>query len=145
MKLRVFISYSSSDGTNFANKAAEIIRKTGHQPWIYYHNKTLGVLVWQEIAKRIVNETDVFIFLCTPLSCHSWGQAQEAGYALNHRKKTITIVIDNAQVPLELTARNYANTSSGQYLDTVKEIALDLPRIIKRIQKLNPQIEATIL
>jgi TIR domain len=142
--MKVFISHSTSDGLTLAQKTAEIIGRAGHTPWLYEHDKTLGALVWREIADCIVNGSDIVLFLCTPESQDSWGQAQEAGYALNNRKKIIVIAVDNSIVPVELTARWYQRMPEPEYEKRIPDIILDLPRIAKRIQKLDPRIKASI-
>jgi len=148
-RLRVFISYPTRDGLDKANQLASLLREVGHQSWVWDHNKTVGALTWREIANYIVNYSDVVLYICTVSSQQSWGQGQEAGYALNHRKKVIVIALDGANVPLELTARCYERVSSAQFLQKLKGFAIKLPEYIERIQKLDdsvvPMIRATNL
>lgn len=144
-KLRIFISYAVRDGSNKARQAAQILRNAGHDVWVWDHNKTLGGLCWREIADCIINGSDLLLYICTASSQASWGQGMEAGYALNNRKKTIVICLDNASVPLELTARWYAKLPSSQFRRKIENIAADLPGIAKRIQRLEDSVRATRL
>ena len=138
--MRVFISYPTKDGLEKANQVATLLREVGHQAWIWHHSKTAGALTWREIANCIVNESDVVLYICTASSQQSWGQGQEAGYALNHRRKVIVFALDGADVPLELTARCYERVSSSQFFEKLTGIAIKLPEIANRIQKLDESV-----
>jgi hypothetical protein len=142
--LRVFISYPTKDGLDKANEAASLLREVGHQVWIWSHSKTAGALTWREIARCIVNESDVILYICTSSSEQSWGQGQEAGYALNHRRKVIVFALDGANVPLELTARCYERVSGIQFYEKLRGIVARLPEITDRIQKLDDNVMTDI-
>ncbi|OGN88209.1 MAG: hypothetical protein A2Z74_02680 [Chloroflexi bacterium RBG_13_46_9] len=144
-QLRVFISYPTSDGLDKARQAANLLKQVGLQVWIWHHSKTAGALTWREISNCIVNESDLVLYICTASSCQSWGQGQEAGYALNHRRKVIVVAIDAAMVPLELTARCYERVPSAQFVEKLRGIAINLPEITNRIQKLDDSVAATDL
>ena len=98
--LKVFISCPTKDGLDKARQAVDILKRAGHQTWLWDQNKTIGALAWREIANYIINESDVFLYVCTSSSLKSWGQVQEAGYALNHRWKILVVAPDDALVPL---------------------------------------------
>lgn len=140
MPLRVFISYPTRDGVDKAKQAAHLLKKAGHEAWIWYHSKTVGALTWREIAKCIVYDSDAVLYICTHCSQMSWGQGQEAGYALNHRRKMIVVAVDDASVPVELTARCYERSPSDQFCEKLARIAANLTEITNRIQKLDDVI-----
>jgi len=120
------------------------LKRAGHKAWIWDHSKTIGALAWREIANCIVNESDAVLYICTSSSLKSWGQGQEAGYALNHRKKILVICLDNAAVPIELTARWYDKLPSDQFCEKFGIIAAVLAEITNRIQKLDDGVVAPI-
>ena len=140
--LKVFTSCPTKDGLDKARQAIDILKRAGHQTWLWDHSKTIGALAWREIANCIVNESDVFLYVCTPSSLKSWGQAQEVGYALNHRRKILVVALDNAPVPLELTARWYEKLQSDQFYEKFGTIATSLSEITSRIQKLDDGVVA---
>jgi len=142
-QLRVFISYPTKDGLDKAKQAANLLKEARYQAWIWYHSKTVGALTWREIANCIVYESDVVLYICTSSSQQSWGQGQEAGYALNHRKKVIVVALDGAKVPVELTARCYEKVSSDQFFKKLGGITTKLPEITNRIQKLDDSVVPT--
>lgn len=51
--LRVFISYPGKDGLGVAKQAADILNQSRHKPWVYDQHRTLGVLIFEEIAVKI--------------------------------------------------------------------------------------------
>lgn len=144
-QLNVFISYSKKDGLNKAKQVASIMKNAGYKIWIWYHSKTPGILTWKEIANCIIYECDVVFYLCTSSSQQSYGQGQEAGYALNNRKKVIVVALNGAKVPVELTARNYERVSNVQFFLKMQRIATELPEFINRIQKLEDNIVPNII
>lgn len=142
--LRVFVSYPTKDGFDKAKQAANILKEAGHKVWIWDHSKTIGALAWREIANCIVNESDAVLYICTSSSLQSWGHGQEAGYALNHRKKILVICLDSASVPIELTARWYEKLPSVRFSEKFGIIAANLPEITNRIQKLDDGVVAQL-
>ena len=65
------------DGFDKAKQAANLLKEAGHKAWIWDHSKTVGALVWREIANCIVNQSDAVLYICTSSSLQSWGQGQE--------------------------------------------------------------------
>ena len=144
-RLRVFVSYPGQDGLEKAKEAAAILASLGHTPWLYEEHRTLGATVFREIAISIRRKTDVLFYICTNESLMSWGQQLEAGYALSNRYvKIIVVVLDDAQVPDELTAFNYTRILGINYVSKVRVIAEELPSITERIQRLEEEIKAVI-
>lgn len=141
-RLKVFISYPTEDGLDKARQAVDILKEAGHQAWLWDHSKTIGALSWREIANCIVNESDVLLYVCTSSSLKSWGQGQEVHYALNHRRKILVVVLDDALVPLELTARWYKRLRSDQFHEILGTIAMSLCEITSSIQKLDDGVVA---
>ena len=100
---------------------------------MWEHSKTIGALTWREIADRIVNWTDVVFIICTDSSTTSWGQGQEIGYALNNRVKAITVGIDGASIPVELSAPNFENWQGDDFATRCTALASGLPGTMERL------------
>jgi len=73
--MRVFISYSSKDGKEYAKKLYTILNEHGHDPFLIDHDAFAGQSIWDVIANEL--NRDLVIFLITPSSSESKGQKQE--------------------------------------------------------------------
>jgi len=74
--MKIFISYSSKDGKDFAGKLHEIMHKHGHDPFLVDHDTLKGEKLWSTISTECLNR-DRSIFVLTPSSLESKGQQQE--------------------------------------------------------------------
>lgn len=74
--MKVFISYSSKDGRNYAEKLRDTLEKRGHAPFLVDHDACASENLWDVIAKDCLN-CDITVFLVTPSSQESRGQKQE--------------------------------------------------------------------
>ena len=132
--MRLFISYATKDGLQYARSARQIIKQAGHNAWMWDHDKTQGALTWREISTHILN-SDAVLYLCTISSKDSWGQGTESGIALNNRKTVLAIRLDDASVPQELTARNYESWGGKGFETSCGNLASQLPQVVERIQQ----------
>lgn len=144
-KLRVFISYPGRDGLYKARQAANVLDQYGHKPWLYEQHSTLGAPLFREIAVCIRRKSDALLYICTDSSLSSWGQQLEAGYALSNRNvRILPIVLNNAQIPDELTGINYARVQSNRFQKQIKAVASNLQTTLERTPRLGEDIEAKI-
>ena len=74
--MRVFISYSSKDGKDYAQKLNEILNGHGHDSFFADHDTLPAESIWETIPKECLNR-DMSIFVVTPSSEESKGQREE--------------------------------------------------------------------
>ena len=89
--MKVFISYSNSDGLDKAKMAHDALKKCEQTPWYFKGNVTLGYPYWKELTYRIRNWCDVFLYISTR-SSPSDGQEWEIAEALIAGKTKIVIL-----------------------------------------------------
>jgi len=92
--MRVFISYSSKDGSVYAKKLFEVLVRRGHDPYLFDHG-CVSEIIWDEIAKEIENR-ELNIFLVTESSRQSKGQKQEYDLVVAKYKKRMAFEIEKA-------------------------------------------------
>lgn len=129
--LKVFISYSTNDGTGLAQNARDIL-KSRHQTWIWTHDSSLGVPLWSDIAYAITKETDILLYLCTESSASSGGQRREVNIALARNLPVITIRVDGAEVVPELTGDVYASIELNRFPEELERLSEKLPEFLQR-------------
>jgi hypothetical protein len=143
--LKVFVSYPGKDGLAIAKQAANVLKQYGHIAYVFDNHKTLGVLIFEEIALKIRRWSEVLLYICTASSLKSWGQRLEVGYALSDRKvKLMTIVLDGAQVPDVLEPFVREPLQSGQFQQQFQPIVDRLPKIVEMIQRLDEDVTVSI-
>jgi hypothetical protein len=93
--MRVFISYASKDGTNYAKTLHNILTKNGHDAYLIDHEICASQTIWDEITKEIAKRERI-IFIITESSQYSKGQKQEYNFAVCEYKKLIALAREDA-------------------------------------------------
>jgi len=93
--MRVFISYSSKDGKDYAEKLCAILKKRGHAPFFADHDIYSAEILWDVIAKECLDR-DLSIFVITLSSKESKGQKQEYELITYHYRNRMVFVNENA-------------------------------------------------
>ena len=92
--MRVFISYSTNDGLNYAKKLHGILSNHGHDPFLAEHDIIASENIWDKIARECL-ERDLSIFLMTPSSIISEGQKKEYNLAISYNKGLMAFISHN--------------------------------------------------
>jgi len=74
--MRVFISYSTKDGKDYARKLNDTLSKRGHDSFFADHDILPSQSIWEVIPKECLNR-DLSIFSITPSFKESKGQKEE--------------------------------------------------------------------
>jgi hypothetical protein len=89
--MRVFISYSSKDGIDYAKTLHHILTKNGHDTYLIDHEIRASQTIWDEITKEIAAR-ELVVFVITESSQYSRGQKQEYDFAVYKYKKHVALV-----------------------------------------------------
>ena len=92
--MRVFISYSSKDGKDYAKKLSRALQARGHDPYIFDHG-LVSEIIWDEIAEEIKNG-ELSIFVITESSRNSKGQTKEYRLVVAIYKRMMTFESEKA-------------------------------------------------
>lgn len=74
--MRVFISYSSADGLEYAKTLDVVLKKNGHDSFFAEHDIHRGEVIWTIIPDEC-EKREICVFVITPSSVTSRGQRQE--------------------------------------------------------------------
>ena len=123
MPAQIFISYSHSDAL-FATKLARDLEKAGYEVWFDRTDIQTGSRWDDEIVKGLDAST-IFLVLLSGTSVASQNVKDEIGYALDHNKQILPLLIEPCEVPFRLRRVQYVDFTAmkfGEGMQTVLKI-----------------------
>jgi WD40 repeat protein len=108
-RLKVFISYSRQDGTEFADQLEDALLACNFEPMLDRHAITGGE-EWQNRLRTLILSADTILFVLTPGSVASEMCAWEVGEAERLSKRILPVVskpLGNRHPPAALARLNY--------------------------------------
>lgn len=97
---RAFISYSRVN-KEFAVKLAQGLRSDGYPVWFDQFDIPTGSR-WDDEVEKALRECSVFMIILTPASIASENVKDEIGYAIDHGKRILPVLLEDCDVPLRL-------------------------------------------
>jgi hypothetical protein len=125
--VRFFISYTTSDGEDFAHRAKAILSAHGHEAWVWKTDHTPGVGTWQEIASEILAR-DILLCVVTSASLTSDAQRREVNLALNRGKRITALKHVDTEILPELSGQNYERFSEDEFDTVCRSVATRVDR-----------------
>lgn len=110
---RAFISYSRVN-KDFATKLAKELRSSGYPIWFDQFDIPTGSR-WDEEVERALHECSIFMIILTPASTASENVKDEIGYAIDHGKRILPILLEKCEVPLRLRRFQYVDFTNKTY------------------------------
>ena len=125
--VRVFISYETGTGLEYAREARRVFREAGYLAWMWESERTPGAYPAEEIAKNI-ELCDIFFYLCTAQEeTQKWnGQPYERNLAWQLNKAFTVLTFDRSFVPLMLKAYTYVVVSVETFANRCREVVVQL-------------------
>ena len=105
---KIFFSYSRADGSAFALRLSDDLKKMGFDVWIDQEDIEAGLEWDTEIAKAL-ESCDCVLFLETEKSVASDICLDEVHYALEHNKKVIPLIYVDSRTPFRLSRLQHIN------------------------------------
>jgi hypothetical protein len=94
---KVFISYSTKDGLDWAVRTKEYLTKRGVTVFLDKHNVKYGSPGWIRIGQEI-HDSQIIVVIGTGESYYSYGMTLEIDAAINLKKPVITLRHDEAKI-----------------------------------------------
>lgn len=113
--MRVFISYSSKDGKDYAKRLYDVLKERGHTPFFDDHDISTGRNIWEGIEKELLNEKSNPLFVITPSSMESKGQKKEYNYSNLSYKEPVTFIEEGVNTEEIFKVYPYLKTTKPQY------------------------------
>jgi hypothetical protein len=124
MSTQVFISYSHSD-TDFAGKLTKGLEQAGYEVWFDHTDIQTGTRWDDEIVKGLAS-CEVFIVLLSNKSTASQNVKDEIGYALDHNKQILPILLETCEVPFRLSRVQYVDFTTLKFNEVIQKVLAEL-------------------
>lgn len=113
-----FISYSRSN-KDFASKLAKELRTAGYPIWFDLFDIPTGSR-WDDEVEKALQESSIFMIILTPASIASANVKDEIGFAIDHGKRILPILLENCDVPLRIRRFQYVDFTTKKFEDGIE-------------------------
>lgn len=120
MSTQVFISYSHSD-TDFAGKLTKSLEQAGYEVWFDHTDIQTGTRWDDEIVKGL-NSSEIFLVLLSIKATESQNVKDEIGYALDHNKQILPILLETCEVPFRLSRVQYVDFTALKFDGVIQKV-----------------------
>jgi hypothetical protein len=120
---RAFISYSRTN-KDFATKLARGLRQAGFPIWFDLLDIPTGAR-WDDEVEKALRECSIFLIILTPASIASENVKDEIGYAIDHGKRILPVLLEDCDVPLRLRRFQYVDFTTKSFeegFESAKEL-----------------------
>ena len=114
-KLKVFISYSRRDATEFVDELVAGLELAGFAPFVDRHDIAAGEK-WEERLGGLIEQTDTVVFVISPEAVKSERCAWEVERTLQQSKRLLPVVykaVPEGDIPEQLGARQFVRFDGG--------------------------------
>jgi len=122
-----FISYSRIN-KEFASKLSKGLRLAGYSIWFDLFDIPTGSR-WDDEVEKALRKCSIFMIILTPASIASENVKDEIGYAIDHGKRILPILLEHCDVPLRLRRFQYVDFTTKSFeegFESAKELLGDL-------------------
>jgi TIR domain len=115
-KLKVFVSYSRQDSSNFTAELVEGLKLVGFTPKLDLHDIAKGE-AWEARLGGLIQEADTVVFVISPKAVKSERCQWEVAKTIELSKRLLPVVwinVPEADVPPKLRQLNYTYFSEGK-------------------------------
>jgi hypothetical protein len=124
---RAFISYSRAN-KEFTTKLVKGLRAGGYPVWFDLLDIPTGAR-WDDEVEKALRECSIFMIILTPASIASENVKDEIGYAIDHGKRILPVLLEDCDVPLRLRRFQYVDFTTKSFdegFESAKELLSDL-------------------
>lgn len=114
-KLKVFISYSRRDSSDFAEELVAVLELAGFAPFLDRHDIAAGE-DWEARLGGLIREADTIVFVVSPEAVKSDRCAWEVNNALAQSKRVLPVIFKpapEAEIPEPLRRRQFIRFDAG--------------------------------
>jgi hypothetical protein len=124
---RAFISYSRTN-KDFAVKLTRGLRSAGYPVWFDQFDIPTGSR-WDDEVEKALRDSSIFMIILTPASISSENVKDEIGYAIDHGKRILPVLLESCDVPLRLRRFQYVDFTGKSFeegFESAKELLGEL-------------------
>lgn len=128
-KRHTFISYSRIN-KEFALKLARELKAAGFPIWLDQLDIPTGAR-WDDEIEKALRECGIFMVILTPASITSENTKDEIGYAIDHGKRILPVLLEDCEIPLRLRRFQYVDFTRMNYTEGVRSAKELLARLVE--------------
>jgi hypothetical protein len=128
-KRHTFISYSRIN-KEFALKLARELKAAGFPIWLDQLDIPTGAR-WDDEIEKALRECGIFMVILTPASIASENTKDEIGYAIDHGKRILPVLLEDCEIPLRLRRFQYVDFTRMNYTEGVRSAKELLARLVE--------------
>lgn len=129
--LQTFISYSRVN-QQFALRLACELKSAGFSIWMDQFDIPTGAR-WDDEIEKALRECQIFLIIMTPASIASANAKDEIGYAIDHGKHILPVLLENCEIPLRLRRMQYVDFTQMNFDEGFKTAKDLLSSLISQI------------
>ena len=120
MSTQIFISYSHFD-MEFAGRLTKELERAGYEVWFDRTDIQTGTRWDDEIVKGL-NASEIFLVLLSNKSTASQNVKDEIGYAMDHAKQILPILLETCEVPFRLSRVQYVDFTALKFNEGIQKV-----------------------
>jgi hypothetical protein len=129
--LQTFISYSRVN-QQFALRLACALKSAGFSIWMDQFDIPTGAR-WDDSIEKALQDCDIFLFIITPASIASENAKDEVGYAIDHGKHILPVLLEKCEIPLRLRRVQYVDFTQLSFSEGVETAKKLLSHLVAEI------------
>ena len=129
--LQTFISYSRIN-QQFAIRLACELKSAGFCVWMDQFDIPTGSR-WDDEIEKALRESQIFLFIMTPASIASENAKDEVGYAIDHGKRILPVLLEECEIPLRLRRLQYVDFTKKSFNEGIASAKELLSRLVEEI------------
>ncbi len=124
MPAQIFLSYSHHD-VDFATRLAQGLEKAGYEVWFDRTDIKTGSR-WDDEIVRGLDASQVFLVLLSDASTASQNVKDEIGYAIDHNKQILPILLEACELPFRLRRVQYVDFTNQSFNEGLQMVLSNL-------------------
>ena len=120
MAPQIFISYSHKESES-AVRLAKSLESEGYEVWLDSTDIQTGAHWDDEIVKGL-NASEIFVVLLSKQSTESQNVKDEIGYAIDHNKHILPILLEECEVPFRLRRIQYVDFTQLEFEEGMQKV-----------------------
>ena len=134
---RTFLSYSRIN-ESFALKLAKELKAANFPVFFDQLDIPTGAR-WDTELEKALDECEVFMVILTPSSINSENVKDEIGYAIDHGKRILPVLLEESKIPLRLRRFQYVDFTTKSFDDGIESAKYLLRNLIDTPTALIPK------
>ena len=125
--VRIFISYETGTGLEYAREAKRVFTEAGYQAWMWEDDHKVIGYPHEDILYNL-EACDFFLCICTQATETSEGQRFERNHALRLNKQPLILTFNSTQIPDVLKAHIYNQVTPCTFEEECRKLAHNLDK-----------------